>query len=138
MPAYVNSSVSGVPELSIATYPPGSTPVASASGNVANATATATLAGAVGRTTYVTGFQITSAGATSAGVVTATLAGVIGGTIAYTYGTVAGTSAANPIFDVQFTNPLPASATNTAIVLTLPALGAGNLFTTISLQGFQI
>lgn len=108
------------------------------SGTVANASAVATLAGVAGKTTYISGFEITSAGATAASVVAATLAGILGGTATYTYACLAGGTTQNPNLQVTFTPPLPASAVNTAIVLTLPALGAGNTNATVSAHGFTI
>lgn len=119
-------------------YPVGATPVSSSSGNVAAASAVATLAGAAGKTTYITGFVITSAGATAAAVVAATLAGIVGGTATFTYATVAGATTPNAPLTVIFPEPIPASALNTAIVLTLPSLGAGNTNATVSAFGFQL
>jgi hypothetical protein len=108
------------------------------SGNVAAASAVATLAGVAGKTTYISGFEITSAGATAAAVVSATLTGLLGGTATYTYTCNAGATTANPSLQVTFTPPLPASAANTAIVLTLPSLGAGNTNATVTAHGFTI
>lgn len=120
-----------------ADYPPGSTPVTSSSGNVANAAAVATLPGVAGKTTYITGFSVTGGGATAASLVLATLAGLISGTATYVLGVVAGAAAANPAFSVQFSRPIPASAANTAVVLTVPALGAGNTNSAVVAHGFQ-
>jgi hypothetical protein len=108
-------------------------PVTNGSGNVANAVATATLAAAAGKTTYISG-----AGATAAGVVNPTITGVIGGTKTYTQTVVAGATLANPILDVQFCPPIPASAVNTAIAVSCPALGAGNTNNTVNAYGFQL
>lgn len=121
-----------------AAYPVGATPITSSSGNVANASAVATLAAAAGKTTYITALQITSGGSTAAALVLATLVGLLGGTATYVYATVAGATAKNPDLIIVFDIPLPASAVNTAIVLTLPALGAGNTNAAVSAQGFQL
>ena len=60
----------------------GGTAVAASSGDVANASAVATLAApGAGLTNYVTGFTITFSGATAASVVLATLTGLLGGTL---------------------------------------------------------
>src|SRR2546428_9406819 len=53
---------------------------------------TATLAAAVGKTTFITGFQITGAGATGASVIVVTITGVITGTMSYDIVVPAGVS----------------------------------------------
>lgn len=118
-------------------YPAGSTPVSAASGVVANAAAVATLASAAGLTTYCSGFEITGGGATAAALVAATVAGLIGGTATYTVGVVAGATAPNAPLLVTFNPPIPASAVNTAIVVTVPALGAGNTNSAVVAHGFR-
>lgn len=119
-------------------YPPGATAKTASSGNVANAAATATLAAVALKTNYVTGFSITGAGATAASVVTATLAGVLGGTMSYTIPVPAGATLGITPLIFNFTAHIPASAINTAIVLTLPALGAGNTNATVTLRGYDV
>jgi hypothetical protein len=119
-------------------YPRGATPVTASSGNVANASGAASLAAVAGKTNYVTGFQITSTGSTAAAVVAATLAGILGGTATYIYATVAGATLKNQDLLVRFAIPVPASAVNTAITITLPALGAGNTNAAVSIQGFYL
>lgn len=108
------------------------------SGNVANASAAATLAAAAGETTYITGFEITASGATAAAVVTVTVTGTIGGTLSYTFVAPAGATAQATPLVVEFPRPIPASAANTAIVVTLPALGAGNTNATVVAHGFRV
>lgn len=130
--------ITTAPVVGAAAYPAGATPVTSSSGNVANANAVATLAGVAGKTTYCTGFQITGGGATAAVLVSATLAGLLGGTATYTCGAVVGATLLNAELSITFDPPLPASAVNTAIVLTLPALGIGNTNAAVSAQGFQL
>jgi hypothetical protein len=116
--------------------PIGSTLVGQSSANQANAQAQVTLAGAAGLTTYLTGFVITVGGATAAAQVLATITGLLGGTMTLPV-SVPGvaTSADQPIV-VSGLN-IPASAVNTAIVLTLPALGVGNTAAAVSLFGYQ-
>lgn len=126
----------------VTVQPPGLTgatvAIAAASGNVANTAAVATLAAAVGKTTYITGFSITSSGATVGAVVLATLAGLVGGvTFTYVYAVMAGAALGNATLHVDFAIPLPASAVNTAIVLTLPALGVGNTNAAVVIRGYQ-
>lgn len=118
-------------------YPAASTPITSSSGNVAAATATATLAGAASLTTYITGFEFTSAGSTAAAVVTITVTGTVSGTLSYTYVTVAGATLANQPLVVQFSPPIPASAANTSIVVSCPSLGAGNTNATMVAHGYR-
>ena len=111
--------------------------VTGSSGNVANANAVATLAAVAAKTTYITGFVLTAAGATAAGVVTATVTGVITGTMSFTFAVPAGATVGATPLVVNFPVPIPASAVNTAIVVTLPALGSGNTNATASATGFQ-
>jgi hypothetical protein len=125
-------------DLASQVYPRGATPVTAASGNVANASAAATLAAVSGKTNYVTGFTITAGGSTGAALVSATLTGLLGGTATYTYATPAGATVGATPLTVKFGIPVPASAANTAITLTLPALGAGNTNAAVSIQGFYI
>lgn len=120
----------------LANYPASSSPLSAASGNVANASAVATLSGSLG-TTYISGFEVTGGGATAAALVSVTVAGLIGGTATYTIGVVAGASAPNAPLVVTFNPPIPASAVNTAIVVTVPALGAGNTNSAVVAHGFS-
>lgn len=117
-------------------YPRGATPVTASSGNVANATAAAALPAVAGKTNYITGFQIVGAGATAAAVVDVTVTGLLGGTATYTGIAVAGATLANPQLLIRFPMPVPASAVNTAITVSCPALGAGNTKNTANIQGF--
>jgi hypothetical protein len=112
-------------------------PVTGASGNVAAAPAVATLPGAPGLTTFISGFEITASGATAATCVNATLAGVVSGALIYTYCVPTGVaSLASPLV-VSFTPPLPAASVNTPISVTLPSLGSGNTNATVVAHGFQ-
>ena len=115
---------------------PSTAVISASSGNVAAATATATLPALPGRLNRLCTYQVTSAGSTAAAVVTGTITGVVGGTISFTYTTVAGATLANLPLAVIFEPCLPATAVNTAIVLSLPSLGAGNTNTTVTAQGF--
>lgn len=108
------------------------------SGNIAAATATATLAAALNRTTYISGFDVTGAGATAAAVVNLTITGLLGGTRTYTMVAPAGVTTSLTPLVVLFDPPLPASAPNTAIVVSLPTLGAGNTNVTVNAQGYQL
>lgn len=118
-------------------YPPGATPLTAASGNVAAATATATLAGAASLTTYITGFEVTGAGATAASVVNITVTGTVSGTLTYTLAVAAGATLTNQPLIVQFSPAIPASAANTSIVVSCPSLGAGNTNNTVVAHGYR-
>lgn len=118
-------------------YPAGATPLSSSSAIVGNANAVATLAGVANKTTYMTGWTCSSGGATSAAAVDLAITGVLGGTIHHSY--VFPVGALVPAYPVveQYNPPLPASAVNTSIVVTLPAGGAGNTSASCNAQGFQ-
>jgi len=123
--------------LSLSSIPGGATTVIGSSGNVANASAVATLAGTSGKTTYITGFQLTASGSTLGLDVTATITGLTT-TMSFTFTFPAGVLVpAQPVV-VTFPQPIPASAANTAIVVTLPAGGGGNTNATATAQGFQL
>lgn len=102
------------------------TQLAASSGNVANAAAVATLPAVAGKTNYLSGINLNGSGATAASVVEATITGLSGGTLVVTVAVPAGVTAALTPVNITFNPPLPASAPDTAIVVTLPALGAGN------------
>jgi hypothetical protein len=119
-------------------YPTGSTPLSAGSANVANASGVATLTGTATTTVYITGFQVTGAGATAGAAVTVTVAGLLGGTRSFTYTFATGAAVTNQPLLVQFLVPLPASAVNTAIVVTCPASGAGGTNNTVNAQGFYV
>jgi len=112
--------------------PQGAAQVVASSGNKANAAATATLAGAAGKTTYIAGFQATGAGATSANPQNLT---VTDGTWTLTF--VSGAGAQDFPLIVRFPYPIAASAQNTAITVTLPASGSGGSNAAVSAEGFQ-
>lgn len=114
------------------------TAITCSSANVANAAATCTLAGVASKTTFISGFSCTASGATAALVVTATVAGLVTGTINYTFVFPAGVTAQATPLIVSFPTPVPASAANTGIVVTLPASGAGGTNATCNAVGSQV
>lgn len=150
VPVYVVGGTSGQPfsgtaaqPVAVAPYPIDSTgvsavPIKASSGNVANATATASLAGVAAKTTYITGFDVTGSGATAGSVVSVTVTGLLGGTSTYTLAVSAGAAVGNAPLVIDFVPPLPASAVNTAIVVTCPALGLGNTNNTVNAYGYYI
>lgn len=119
-------------------FPYGAVPLGASSGNVAAATATATLVAVANKTTYITGFQVTGAGATAGLPVSVTVTGLLGGTQTFTYVAAAGVLVANQPLIVKFDPPLPASAQNTNIVVSCPSLGSGNTNNAVSAQGFNL
>jgi len=112
--------------------------VKASSGNVANAAGVATIPAVAAKTAYISGFDVTGAGATAGSVVSVTVAGLLGGTATYTLTVATGVAIGNAPLAIQFSPPLPASAVNTAIVVTCPALGAGNTNNTVNAYGYYI
>ena len=119
-------------------YPSGATPTTQSSGNVANAAAVATITGAAAKTTYITGFEITGSGATAGSIVSVTVTGLLGGTATYTLAVATGAVVGNTALIAAFVPALPSSAVNTSIVVTVPALGAGNTNSTVVAHGYTI
>lgn len=117
--------------------PRGEESVSNSSGNVAAASAVATIAAVPGKINYCSGIDFTSAGATGAATVVATLTGLAGGTRSYIVVAVAGAGLANQPLIVAFNPPLAASGPNTAITFTVGSLGAGNLNAVANIQGFR-
>lgn len=119
--------------------PSGATPVEAGSGNVANAIATASLPAAVGKTTYITGFEVTSDGSTAVLVVRVTVGVLVGGiTEGYTYTFVAGVTTQDLTLAVEYGRGIPANVPNTAINVSLPAGGAGNTNAEVNAHGYQL
>jgi len=117
-------------------YGAGVTAETAASGVVSAATATATLATGATVTTNITGFSITGGGATSGSLVTCTVAGVITGTLSYVIAVPTGATLGIPVLARTFNPPIPASAVNTAIVVSCPTFGSGNTAASINAEGF--
>ena len=112
--------------------------IGASSGNVAATATTATLAApSNGTTNYLSGFQVTGAGATGASVILVTVTGLSVGTLTYALAIPAGVSVAVTPLVVNFMPPLPASASNTAIVVNVPSFGAGNTNAAVCAVGYQ-
>jgi hypothetical protein len=105
---------------------------------VSAAAATATLASAAGRTAYLSGFSVSGLGATAAAMATITITGLLGGTINFAYPVPAGVGVAGPPMSVPFVPPMPASAVNTNIVITVASFGSGNTGAAVMAQGYLI
>ena len=112
------------------------TPITAASGNVANAAATATLTGTATTTVYTSGFEMTAAGATAGIAVTCTITGLLNGTKSYTFVYPTGATVSALPLTVEFIPPLPASAVNTPLVFSCPAGGTGNTNATMVAHGY--
>lgn len=119
-------------------YPAGATPVNATSGVKANAVATATLpASGSTTTTYIAGFDVSGSGATVGLPVTVTVSN-LQAALSYIYTATAGAILANSPLSVRFDPPLPANAANTAIAVSCPALGLGNLNNVVNAYGYQL
>lgn len=116
--------------------PAGTDVTSSATG--ANAAITATLPGAAGKTTRISGFEVTGTGATSATIVTVTVTGLVSGTLNYVVAIPAGIQTSITPLLVTFPREVAASAENTAIVVNVPAFGLGNTNVAVSAHGYQL
>ena len=107
----------------------------------------ASLAATSAKTNYITGFDLSGGGATAASVIEVTVTGLASGagtTLKYEVAIAAGvtapafgTAATNAVYSIRFPQPLPASATNTAITVTCPSFGAGNTNASVCVYGYQ-
>ena len=111
------------------------TPVGNSATAVAAAQCVATLPAVAGKTTYIMGFVLTAGAPAGAvvGVATVTGLGIAGGTLNFQF-------VETPNFGgelvIEFPFPIPASAANTPIVVTIPAITSGAV-TAVSAWGFQ-
>lgn len=119
-------------------YPSGSVPLINGSGNVANASAVATLTGTATTTVWISGFEITGSGATAGLPVIVTVAGLLGGTRSYIYTFAAGVLVGNTPLIVPYVPPIAAAAINTPIVVTCPASGAGGTNNVAIAHGYYV
>lgn len=114
-------------------YPSGAVPLTATATGTTAATV-ATLAGTAGKTTFICGFTI-SADATTALAGAAVVSGTISGSLNYIQNVGAATAAG--VLTQTFNPCIPASAANTAIVITSAAAGiAGN--TSVNGWGYQL
>jgi hypothetical protein len=117
------------------------TPVANSAVGAAQSNAAA-LPAASGKLTYIEGFDVTGGGATAASVVEVSITGLPTaiGTLKFEMNVLAGATgpvnAQGGLF-IRFPQPLPASAVNSAITVTLPSLGAGNTNASVTAYGYQ-
>ncbi len=113
---------------------PGGAVQITGSGTGTTAATTATLAGTSGKVTYLCGFTINST-ATAGITGTATVTGTITGTLSFVQGV--GTSPAISTLTVPFTPCIPASASNTDIVVHSVAASTGGV-TSVVANGYQL
>lgn len=95
---------------------------------------TVTIAGTAGKITYISGFEVTGAGATGASVITVTLA-VGGVTHNFSVAIPAGAAVGVTPLIVEYSVPLPSTIGGNA-VLTVPSFGAGNTNASANLHGY--
>lgn len=117
--------------------PAGAVPVTNSSGNVAATATSATLPASATLFTWITGFQVTGAGATAASVILVTVTGVQGGTMTYALVVPAGATTSITPLAVPFQPAVRSSAINTAIAVSVPSFGAGNTNAAVTAQGYQ-
>jgi hypothetical protein len=108
--------------------------------NTGNAQVVATLPAVAGKVNWLEGFDITGTGATAALAIEVVVGG-LASAMKMEFGVAAGVLApVNPtgpgIYSIRFPEPLPASAVNTAITVTVPAFGAGNTNAAVTAYGF--
>jgi hypothetical protein len=118
-------------------YPQDAVPLNASSGNVANATATATLTAPAGKTAFIKGFVVSGAGATVGLPVSVTITNVLGGTQTYTYSAAVGALISNTPLTINFPYAIPATGIATNIVVSCPALGAGATNNTVVAFGYS-
>lgn len=107
-------------------------------GNVgAAAQITATLPAVAGQTTYLAGFYVDGLGATAGSVIEVTVSGALGGSFTRKMTIPAGAGVAVTPLEMNFTRPIPSSAVNTAIVVTVPTFGAGNTNAIVRAWGYS-
>jgi hypothetical protein len=146
--AAINNSLSSISDLlgsgglSIGTTtgqaPIGATIVARSSGNTANASAQARMPAVSGKTNYITGFDVYSTGSTAAFVTQVTISGLLGGSLVFSYANVIGPTLLSTPLSIRFPGPIPGLAVNTALNVTLPALGSGNTSATVNVYGYVL
>lgn len=135
----VGNIVSTTTSPSAGDLPSTATFKSNASGNVAAAAANCTIAApGAGITTWITGFEITGAGATAASIILVTLTNILGGTWTWCLVIPAGVTTDIGRFAVEFSKPIPASGPNVAVALNVPSFGAGNTNAAAIIHGYAV
>lgn len=118
-------------------YPGSSIPV-TAHGTGTTGAVTATLPAIPGYNTFVCGFSVSPGSAATAITLTETLSGILGGSMTWAVGapvTAVGTTGTT--LTQNFNPCIPASASNTAIVITSSALGTSGVNNDAQIWGYQ-
>jgi hypothetical protein len=113
---------------------------ANANTDTGNAQLVATLAAVAGKLQWLEGIDFGGLGATAASAIKVTIAGLLGGSIVMKIPVGAGVTVkafTNDVLQWRPPEPLPASAVNTAITVTVAAYGAGNTDASVVAYGFQ-
>lgn len=105
--------------------------------NAGNAILTASLAAEVGKTNFLAGVYVDVPGATAGSIIDVTVTNTIGGTIHIPYGVATGAAIDGPLKLLTFSPPIPGSAPNTIMTITVPAAGAGNTQQSCGIWGFS-
>ena len=134
-PLQIAAPAAGLPPTPL---PAGATEITGSSGVVSAAAAVATLTSASARLAYLTSVSVAGLGATAAVMATITITGLLGGTINFGYPVPAGVGVAGQPMSMSFVPPLPASAVNTNIVVTVGSFGTGNVGASCMATGFMI
>lgn len=114
----------------------GVTELIASSGNQAATAISTTLTSAAAKTAYLTGFEVTGAGATAASIVAVTVSGILGGTLTYNLPIPAGVLVGIVPLVIEFPRPLIAAAVNTNIVVSVASFGTGNTNAAVVAHGF--
>lgn len=121
-------------------YPVNAIASTATSGTVSNAAAVATLTGVASRTMYITGYDCHAGAATAAGRLSIVVSGTISGSMTNSAFVTNGTTFVPAPFPtiVSYNPPIPASAPNTSIVVTMQASGAGGASASCNAYGFTL
>jgi hypothetical protein len=99
----------------------------------------ATIPAVPGRTAYLCGLSVSPGSATTAITSSVTVTGLITGTLTWATGApVTAVGVTGAVLTVPFTPCMPASAINSAIVVTSGALGAGGVNNDVNAWGFYV
>jgi hypothetical protein len=117
---------------------PNAIPQANGASGAAQSNAAA-LPATAGKTQYLEGFDVTGGGATAPSIIEVSVTGLAAGTLKFEMNVLAGVTgpvnAQGGLF-IRFPEPMPASAQNAAITVTVPSLGAGNTNASVVAYGF--
>lgn len=121
-------------------YPVNAVASTATSGLVSNASAVATLTGVASRTMYITGYDCHAGTATAAARVSIVVSGTITGSMTNAaFATNATTFVPAPVPTlVHYDPPIPASAANTSIVVTMGAVGSGGATAVCNAYGYTL